>query len=266
VKTYLGRDLSDPGDILSAFAGIAEGLTPYFGKFYHGIPIDHLWQLLPWHARGNPTRRQGFPSWSWAGWHWGSRAYFQFYENTLHGDCLLQMFIPSRFELDSPMAISRELGLGEYTHDHFKPDTDNIRQVINVLKQEKVDTSQLIAFFTSSAMLIIDGMAVHGEEGRPLHEIKDPSTKKTIGSMFLDKSLVSRIPSLQEFIVVSSCCRHGRGGRIIYREDYDGNGPSFRLMLIEMEGKIAHRVDTTSTVRVSDWWQLNSQRKLILLG
>ncbi|KAL0939225.1 uncharacterized protein CTRU02_205835 [Colletotrichum truncatum] len=68
VQTYLDRDLTFDGDILSAFAGItneAENrqLPTCWGLTKKHIGMDILWMPCKW-----VTRRPGFPSWSWAGW------------------------------------------------------------------------------------------------------------------------------------------------------------------------------------------------------
>ncbi|KAI3330243.1 heterokaryon incompatibility protein-domain-containing protein [Ustulina deusta] len=68
VETYLDRDLTFDGDILSAFAGITneaehKQLPISWGLTEKHIGIDLLWLPCKW-----LTRRPGFPSWSWAGW------------------------------------------------------------------------------------------------------------------------------------------------------------------------------------------------------
>ena len=66
-----GRQLTDKSDILNAFAGIGNVLfndinTPA----YWGMPTAYFELALLWDAESPPLfRREGFPSWSWAGWH-----------------------------------------------------------------------------------------------------------------------------------------------------------------------------------------------------
>src|SRR5436305_7861718 len=56
-------------DALNAFTGILQRLeTMYKEGFFWGLPIaDFQWALL-WQSQWPPQRREGFPTWSWAGW------------------------------------------------------------------------------------------------------------------------------------------------------------------------------------------------------
>jgi hypothetical protein len=281
VMMYLARKLSDPNDILNAFSGIIYWITPSLGKFHHGFPINDLWKYLPWHLGGPHERRSGFPSWSWAGWQWGPRREFEFYwsTNTLE---LLHIFVPSLLklepaappavdwepELDSLLALVSETYSESQIRRHFEPDIDLLRERVKFLEQNSVDTSQLIAFFTSSAMLDIElvGKPVTKREKQSLYCLKEPTTQKKLGSIILDPLWISQRPSPQEFIVVSYVSKSSNAGPIIYDEDLDRTRPCFRLMLIERSGEIAYRVSTSSAVSVDEWWESKRQRKLIFLG
>ena len=69
---YSYRSMTNQIDALSAFSGILQFLgTMYTKGFFVGLPIeDFQWGLL-WCSQYTPTRRPGFPTWSWAGWHVG---------------------------------------------------------------------------------------------------------------------------------------------------------------------------------------------------
>jgi hypothetical protein len=69
---YSYRSMSHDADSLNAFSGILQYLGTMYPKgFYVGIPIEELnWGLL-WWSQYPPKRRQGFPTWSWAGWKGG---------------------------------------------------------------------------------------------------------------------------------------------------------------------------------------------------
>ena len=59
-------------DALNAFLGVLQLLeTEYEDGFFWGLPVaDFQWALL-WEAVSLTKRREGFPSWSWAGWESG---------------------------------------------------------------------------------------------------------------------------------------------------------------------------------------------------
>ena len=72
VTLYSYRDMKDANDGLRAFNGILQRLeTMYTKGFFWGLPIEDFdWGLL-WRSQWPPTRREGFPSWCFAGWKGG---------------------------------------------------------------------------------------------------------------------------------------------------------------------------------------------------
>jgi hypothetical protein len=75
VAAYLRRELSFASDILNAFEGIAKVLAKSMGTpFYAGLPVRWLDHALLWQPNDAAVRRQGFPSFSWAGWQGGAEA------------------------------------------------------------------------------------------------------------------------------------------------------------------------------------------------
>ena len=69
VELYSRRKMSNAEDALNAFSGVLQCLeTKYEDGFFWGLPVaDFQWGLL-WRFQSRPTRREGFPTWSWAGW------------------------------------------------------------------------------------------------------------------------------------------------------------------------------------------------------
>jgi hypothetical protein len=68
VKAYSKRQLSFPADRLNAFSGMLKSLERFFqSPFAYGIPERNIEKGILFHPY-DPKRRQGFPSWSWAGW------------------------------------------------------------------------------------------------------------------------------------------------------------------------------------------------------
>jgi hypothetical protein len=69
VEAYSRRDLSYTDDGLNAFAGVSKILESDLGTtLWYGLPIKYFELALLWSPKGNLTRREAFPSWSWAGW------------------------------------------------------------------------------------------------------------------------------------------------------------------------------------------------------
>lgn len=76
VERYTARKLSDPGDILHAFAGLSAILeqlcgTGEIGTSLFGLLPSMLDLCLLWYPKSPPKRRlieSKVPSWSWAGW------------------------------------------------------------------------------------------------------------------------------------------------------------------------------------------------------
>lgn len=66
---YSRRSMTQDEDALNAFLGVLQCLeTNYKDGFFWGLPVaDFQWGLL-WQAVSPPTRREGFPTWAWAGW------------------------------------------------------------------------------------------------------------------------------------------------------------------------------------------------------
>ena len=69
VDMYSRRTMSKDEDALNAFLGVLQCLeTNYEDGFFWGLPVADFHRALLWRFQKHPTRREGFPSWSWAGW------------------------------------------------------------------------------------------------------------------------------------------------------------------------------------------------------
>ena len=69
VYQYSLRTMTKVEDALNAFLGVLQCMeTMYEDGFFWGLPVANFqWGLL-WQFESPPTRREGFPTWSWAGW------------------------------------------------------------------------------------------------------------------------------------------------------------------------------------------------------
>jgi len=69
VEAYSRRHLSYADDGLNAFAGISKVLeSDLETTLFYGLPIKYFELALLWSPKANQSRREAFPSWSWAGW------------------------------------------------------------------------------------------------------------------------------------------------------------------------------------------------------
>ena len=69
VELYTRRELTNPVDILSAFAGVEQVLEKRLNvTIYYGLFEQLMDSSLTWESSKRLVRRSNFPSWSWAGW------------------------------------------------------------------------------------------------------------------------------------------------------------------------------------------------------
>ena len=86
VSIYTARSLTNAGDIINAFTGAMNRAKQWWGDFWYGLPRNAFLYALSWtnhpvnhgvfvtlddpllRNRHPVARREGFPSWSWAGW------------------------------------------------------------------------------------------------------------------------------------------------------------------------------------------------------
>lgn len=70
VQAYTLRTLTFPSDTLKAFSGIGAVLSQALSSpLIYGLPASIFDLALLWQPAGKMSRKEGFPSWSWAGWH-----------------------------------------------------------------------------------------------------------------------------------------------------------------------------------------------------
>jgi hypothetical protein len=69
VQNYSHRELTFEADAIRAFGGILRSVEAEYGCALWGIPQYRLSKGLSWYQdMPRTSRREGFPSWSWAGW------------------------------------------------------------------------------------------------------------------------------------------------------------------------------------------------------
>lgn len=76
LEEYTARTMTNDCDSINAFLGIQNHIERCLadpaddGSFVWGLPLRQFPQSLRWYhkSKARPRRREGFPSWSWAGW------------------------------------------------------------------------------------------------------------------------------------------------------------------------------------------------------
>ncbi|RYP03280.1 hypothetical protein DL765_010560 [Monosporascus sp. GIB2] len=73
LRSYMTRNLTNQADAVNAFTGVLNSLRSQLGTNHHGLPTIEFDGAMLWQIDGHfpGRRREGFPSWSWAGWQGG---------------------------------------------------------------------------------------------------------------------------------------------------------------------------------------------------
>jgi Heterokaryon incompatibility protein (HET) len=262
---HLQKQLTQGDDILNAFFGIAASMGSHFGSFHHGLPERYFQRALSWSYRNSFQRRNGFPSWSWAGWYHA----LHFTNSDIHS--LRQDFRPTltiyRFARLSSEGQVRKiqedtLDCNDRTHTHFQPVVASIQARLQALTIYGADTSHLLSFFTSSCALSIRIDPCRDEEPpwwkgdrevMSKYAIERSRSREVIGFIVLDKTWACANvspTSLHELIVICPA--------IGVDEMWDDS--AFRLMLIEWKDGIAHRVQMSHSVEGDEWWKCEPKK------
>ncbi|ESZ91514.1 hypothetical protein SBOR_8085 [Sclerotinia borealis F-4128] len=86
VETYTTRNLTYPSDTINALSGVLNTQGNAMNcDIFHGLPSAIFDMALLWQPCGKMIRREGFPSWSWAGWQGQVRWYGDTMELTSYG-------------------------------------------------------------------------------------------------------------------------------------------------------------------------------------
>ncbi|OJD28619.1 uncharacterized protein BKCO1_1420003 [Diplodia corticola] len=140
---YSKRDLTNGSDMLNAFLGVLGAFEESQGPIYHlwGTPIfplrggssgsssiasDGFLYAFVWQMFEPASRRDGFPSWSWMGWH--GRVKDLPYDSSILD-----------WKGESGVAVSMELSNGQLQEwprlveqDYFKDDSDKLSRFIHM--------------------------------------------------------------------------------------------------------------------------------------
>ena len=224
---YVQRGLSNPGDILDAFLGIEEHLRPSLGRFFWGLPVTSIDVALAWKFPCHlpERRREGFPSWTWAGWDLsgtpgGAHLEFPWYWIGVQG--LIDWYRLNDndlLELVAANADPQEKCHGFQRHNaNYALSQDPevlglIKPQVSRIKSLSTTKAHLLIFQTASAHLSVDRRGTDLKTG-PGHFGPVPGISvytiwghdsNPIADINLDKSWRSKSPDYLEFILI---CRH----------------------------------------------------------
>ncbi|KAI9728595.1 MAG: hypothetical protein M1834_007623 [Cirrosporium novae-zelandiae] len=297
---YLHRDLTYESDILNAFQGILNALTPLFeGGFFWGLPTCLFDAALLWRTSHSlKSRRPNFPSWSWLGWKQYSIGYsellhkstaseidwFQASSSCGDGDGIDQIIrIPNseslRYETRRQGCSNSNTSPGEEelcTQWKKRHDSKKISTAENYIHTTiHPPPSHLLFFWTSSAILPVDHLnpkPTNSPNSTPHNHTYSilaphPTTSTNIAKITLDPNWRETQPDTLEFIVISRDIRPN----YLQRKE---NPPQQRqqrlnIMLIKYQTEgIASRVQLPQdSVLEAQWNELpNLKWKFVVLG
>ncbi|KAF2817208.1 HET-domain-containing protein [Mytilinidion resinicola] len=256
LNSYLRRDLSKAADILNAFSGITTALRPYLGPFIYGVPRELFSVSLTWSEDDIPERRQGFPSWSWAGWVHSSTTKVMF-PAPVNVDPILTAWFLSR---TGKVIRIRYEALAPMSHPllraHFGQPRRPVEEGLEVLLRTWRTPPHVLAFYTSSAKFVVLPSEKRFK-GSAYYSKLIPSSKVLdyedyiLVNLGLPEDWLLRRPSSQEFIAVAE----QRSSRKLF------------VVLVEWIEGIAYRVNMAQIlVPVAFWLRARPQRKAVLLG
>lgn len=283
VTQFVSRDLSFESDTLYAFMGIESTFntnsTSLSAEFYCGLPQEMFGLALLW--RTGPElridqRRQGFPSWSWAGWKFNKESWFSYG----HSDIILLgvvMFYrcvsvrgdsentvdltnhSSKWEvmprdrvgfadgrvLTTTLHPSIQAQLGENLTD------EEVTSTLSAIRLPglKDMLPKLVIFKTSHARLLVASAPYSPEY--PYYRIGEMS------GACLDMAWRATQPEYLDFILIAL-----EGTPELQAPEYQ---LELCVLLVEWVNGIAYRVSSCN-IRQSDWLEAGSQQRVVVLG
>lgn len=290
VGNYLKRNLGDPMDIINAFDGILKAL--FEGDFqqmayFWGLPRMAFGGGLQWlsdsfwYKAWPRGRREGFPSWSWAGWHfleedvgcdWNFvNVYPDFHRNNSlltfyyynEEDQCIEVLDGSEGKPDREFILDNT---SEQILSHFhSTELDQYfqRKIDQYLSNNSHFNGKMIFFWTSHALLHVKTGATHKSVAEfYIYPTEEAWHSSRVLSIYLDPIWRKSQPEMMEFIVINS----------IWWENVDERHPGllFKIMLVQRvvdgEFPIYERVGIPrDEIFQKDWLSAKPQRKLIIL-
>lgn len=277
MSAYLLRKLTYPSDILRAFAGISQLMSPVLGQFISGLPSNWFYRSLCWEHKYKLIRRPGtFPSWCWSGWmhHPSYKISHYMLSEAIRPVLTIVRCGGENQQLEVIAADSDNISIEDETHSHFQFDLTGLKNAWAPFSSAG-NESIVLLFYTSSTHLLVgpsDTLSLEPwDPGRNFngdHDVLDiypllnPTTKEEIGTIVLDKDWYMRnCNRTHEFVVVA---RH----KMMYQSwENDTEEKNLILMLIERnQSGWSERVQLSNTVKEWKWWNVGPKKSLIILA
>ena len=242
---YSYRTTTEKKDALNAFSGVLQCLeTSYEDGFFWGLPVaDFQWGLL-WQAQYPPRRREGFPTWSWAGWETFVCPIYPFakpHEFPVH----LQIKTISEGRLvvvfsTLQAAVKGFTDLGSPFHS----DPLSIAETYN-LQSPEFDLSQYPEA-EDNGYLFVEAIVLHfsPDYSHPVHNIKDDTLfqdfKFSIGDIRCGIRIIGiRIMSTEREIKGSA--RHTEQQFLLLAQESVRSREYYHLLLVHPRGNLVER-------------------------
>jgi hypothetical protein len=281
LQHYLMRELTNDSDILRAISGVTNLVSKRLGNSFWGLGERYFHECICWSTSGSGQvpgrRREGFPSWSWAGWYHPkyrlAEPIFKYAprENGLAPMPTIKFFSTRKGPWPQHVRAA---------HAYFEPKEPELYSALSAADEGV--RSRLIAFNTSRATLQVSSL--HSEHGAIIEHLFGVRCGTTlVATMWLDRT--GGEPFEAEFIVIGHFPRRsalwddlahvvlGNEDQLLEQEEVNAldrqakREESFVLMMIERKGAIAYRLAIAGNVPASVWWEdVKPEAELVVLG
>jgi len=287
VAEYPRRQFTKDEDILNAFMGVQNLFSPFLGEFRWGLPSCCFEAALTWRSKDKfpIKKREGFPSWSWAGWK-DYRYSVNWEQNTGSSSNAFSYGWGSEvtwFQLNEERTLDKISN--EKPHKFSKTQLESrlraqTRSKVHMVHPPAAELplnltcplSKYLVFWTSSAKLRVGRLHQRHRE-LPYMEFVDPLMPESpfvhdqpefglqtfyrdgmvksryVGTICLDPKWRATQPDDLDFITIAT------------------NSDCWLFaMLIEWREWVAYRVQMCSDPIKQKDWPLSSERKMIIMG
>ena len=203
VTLYTYWDMTYSTDGLRAFEGILQRLRTMYPKgFFYGLPIEDFDWGLVWRSQWLPTRREGFSSWTWAGWN-GGIWYGQPLDVTKTHQFSVHLKIyrfkagePEKLFETEPESSTSQMDI------HILARIDPAYQAAQKAPEGLLPSTEQLFMADSDSILLIDAICLHFtlDFSKPQRRIRGSGQYETFVFMIRDIKCFIRIISIDKEI------------------------------------------------------------------